>query len=76
VASEAVRGAGRGPRPAATHLPPPDPLDDPAPPGAPSPDPDDDEDSPVPPGSEEPPVGLPGREAPAPPMKARRASGR
>jgi hypothetical protein len=54
-----------------THLPPPDPVVDPDVPGLPTPEPDDDDDQPVPPGSGEPPVDLPGRETPAPPMRAR-----
>jgi len=54
------------------HLPPPDPVVEPDGPGTLVPDPDqgDDEDSPVPPGTAEPPVDLPGRETPAPPMRA------
>ncbi len=54
------------------HLPPPDPVVEPDGPGTLVPDPGsgDGEDSPVPPGTGEPPVDLPGRETPAPPMKA------
>jgi hypothetical protein len=63
-------GVVTGPSVRHAHLPPPDPVVEPDPPVGPSPEPDDEDDPPVPPGSGEPPVDLPGREPPAPPMRA------
>jgi hypothetical protein len=63
-------GSALDPSTRRAHLPPPDPVVEPEVPGSPSPEPDDEDDQPVPPGSGEPPVDLPGRETPAPPMRA------
>ena len=63
-------GVVAGPSVRRAHLPPPDPVVEPDLPGTPSPERDDEDGQPVPPGSGEPPVDLPGRETPAPPMRA------